>query len=420
MSAVERTIWRVVKRLALGIVLISACAAILLVSDLHGRAARRSAVPRVALFIFASRPIMEECERGCLAALVTRGYRANETMRLQRYNAESDLPTANTIAKGIVDARVTLAITFSTPCLQALAASNRDGHMPHVFGAVTDPYASGVGLDRAHPAVHPSWLTGIGTFQPVREVFRLARQMRPALQRVGVVWCTSETCSEACLRVARDECRQLGITLLEAPITSSVEVPDAAKALVARGAEALWIGGDNIVEMAARALIEVGRVARIPVFANAPGHAAIGALFGLGADYVEVGRITGNVAADVLDGRAVATIPVREGVPQQLAVNTDVPAQLRALWHIPSNVLATAAIVITSNQVVRGPAPAGQSSTGASAPVVVTNVPAAAAQAKCIREKITQMLYLPQATLVCNGRCSMSSCLPIGPPHERD
>jgi len=379
-SGVERTLWRVVQRLALGVALISGCAVLLLLSDWRGRAARRSAVPRVALFVFASRPIMEECERGCLEALAARGYRAGETMQLQRFNAESDLPTASTIAKGIADARVTAVITFSTPCLQAMAACNRDGLVPHVFGAVTDPYASGVGLDRAQPAAHPSWLTGVGTFQPVREAFRLARQMRPALRCVGVVWCTSETCSEACLRVARDECRVLGITLLEAPITSSIEVPDAAKALVARGAEALWIGGDNIVEMAARAMIEVGRVARIPVFANAPGHAAIGALFGLGADYVEVGRITGNVAADVLDGGALAAMPVREGVPQQLALNTDVPALLRDLWRIPSNVLAAAAIVIGSNQVVRGPALVEQKGAVSNAQMLVTNVPVAAAR----------------------------------------
>jgi len=368
MSAIERTIWRVVQRLALGVVLISACAAILLVSDWHGRVTRRAAVPRVAVFAFSSHPVMEESVRGCLEALAARGYRADETMQLQRFNAESDMPTANTIAKGIVDARVSVVITFGTPCLQAMATSNRDGQVPHVFGSVTDPYAAGVGLDRARPNVHPPWLTGIGTFEPVREAFQMARQLRPALRCVGVVWCTSETCSEACLRVARDECQRLGIELLEAPITTAVEVPDAAKALVARGAEALWIGGDNIVEVAARTLIGIGRAAKIPVFANVPGHVEDGALFGLGADFVEVGRITGNVAADVLDGRAVATIPVREGVPQQLTLNTSVPAMLRDPWHIPSNVLAAAALVITSNQVVRGPAPAGPTDAATNAP----------------------------------------------------
>ncbi len=368
MSAVERTIWRVVQRLALGVALISGCATVLLLSDWRGRAARRTAVPRVAVFAFSSRPVMEESVRGCLEALAARGYRAGETMQLQRFNPESDLPTANTIAKGIVDARVAVVITFGTPCLQVMAASNRNGQVPHVFGAVTDPYAAGVGLDRAPPAAHPPWLTGIGTFEPVRETFRLARQLRPALQCVGVVWCTSETCSEACLRVARDECRVLGITLLEAPITSSIEVPDAAKALVARGAEALWMGGDNIVEVAAPALIEVGRVAQIPVFANVPGHADIGALFGLGADFVEAGRIAGNIAADVLDGRAPADLPIREGVPQQLALNTTVPALLRDLWQIPSNVLAAAAIVIGSNQVARAPALVAQAAAVTNAP----------------------------------------------------
>ncbi|MCX7002233.1 MAG: ABC transporter substrate-binding protein [bacterium] len=356
MSAVDHTILRVVQRLALGVVLISACAAVLLLSDWHGRVTRRAAVPRVAVFAFSNQGVMEESVRGCLEALAARGYRADETMQLQQFSAESDLPTANTIAKGIVDAQVNVAITFGTPCLQAMAASNRDGQVPHVFGCVTDPYTAGVGLDRARPKLRPPWLTGLGTFEPVREAFQLARQLRPALQCVGVVWCTSESCSEACLRVARDECRLLGITLLEAPITISIEVPDAAKSLVARGAEALWLGGDNIVEVAAPALIEVGRVAQIPVFANVPWHAANGALFGLGADFVEAGRITGNIAADVLDGRAVAEMPIREGVPQQLALNTSVPATLRDVWRIPSNVLATAATVIDGTNSVKAPA----------------------------------------------------------------
>ncbi len=356
MRRVERTIWRVARRLALGVGLISACAAVLLLSDARGRARRDAAVPRAALFVFASRDVMEDCARGCLEALAARGYRPGDTLQLQRYNAESDLPTTTAIAKGIVDSRVNVAITFSTPCLQALAAANRVGRVAHVFGGVTDPFASGVGLDRARPDARPPWLTGIGTFQPVREAFQLARQMRPALQRVGVVWCTSETCSEACLRVARDECRALGITLMEAPITSSTEVPDAAKSLIARGAEALWIGGDNIVELASHVMIGIGRQAGIPVFANAPLHAEAGALFGIGADYVEVGRITGNLAADVLDGRPVAALPVMDTVPQKLAVNTAVPATLRAAWHVPPSVLARAALVVDGTNGVRAQA----------------------------------------------------------------
>ena len=345
----------VLKRLALGIGLIGLAAAVLLLSDRqHRQGARPSGsapaaggkLPRVAIFQFSSRQILDESVRGCLDTLAKHNLIPNKTVFIQRFNAESDLPTANTIAKAIVGGGFDLAITFSTPALQTLAGANQEGKVTHVFGTVTDPYLSGVGLDRKHPDVRPRHLAGIGTFQPVKEVFRLAKQCYPGLTRVGVVWCTSETCSEACLVLAREVCKELGITLLEAPVQSSVEVLEAAQSLVARNAQALWIGGDNIVEMTAGSVIKPALEAHIPVFANAPDHAATGALLGLGADYYEVGQATGNLAVEILNGRDPAMTPIDNLVPQKLAVNLVTLAQLREAWQITPEIMRSAAIVI--------------------------------------------------------------------------
>ena len=344
-----------IKRLALGIALIGLAAAVLLVSDWqHRQWARPSGsapaaggkLPRVAIFQFSSRQILDESVRGCLDALAKHNLIPNKTVFIQRFNAESDLPTANTIAKAIVGGGFDLAITFSTPALQTMAGANQEGKVVHVFGTVTDPYLSGVGLDRKRPDVRPRHLAGIGTFQPVKEVFRLAKQCYPDLTRVGVVWCTSETCSEACLVLAREVCQELGITLLEAPVQSTVEVLEAAQSLVARNAQALWIGGDNIVELTAGAVIKPALEARIPVFANAPDHAKTGALLGLGANYYEVGQATGNLAVEILNGRDPRSVPIENMVPQKLAVNLVTLAQLRDPWKITPEIMRSAAIVI--------------------------------------------------------------------------
>ena len=287
----------VLKRLALGIALIGLAAAVLLLSDRqHRRPARPSGsapagrikLPRVAIFQFSSRQVLDDSVRGCLDTFARHNLIPNKTVFIQHFNAESDLPTANTIAKAIVGGGFDLAITFSTPALQTLAGANQEGKVVHVFGTVTDPYLAGVGFDRQHPNARPRHLAGIGTFQPVKEVFRLAKQCYPGLNRngglsrVGVVWCTSETCSEACLVLAREVCNELGITLLEAPVQSTVEVMEAARSLLARDVQAIWIGGDNIVELAAGSVIKPALEAHIPVFANAPDHAKTSALLGLG------------------------------------------------------------------------------------------------------------------------------------------
>ena len=183
------------RRLSLGIVLICLISAILLVSDWNRRSAGKQKFPRVALFQFASRPLLDEGAAGVIEALKSRGFVPGQNIQIDRFNSENDLPTANSISRAIVDGGYDLAITVSTPCLQSLAAANNTGKVTHVFGLVTDPFASGVGLDRRHPDVHPRHLVGIGTFQPVRDALTYAKRSLPALRRVGTVWNPADACS---------------------------------------------------------------------------------------------------------------------------------------------------------------------------------------------------------------------------------
>ena len=66
-----------------------------------------------------------------------------------------------------------------------------------------------------------------------------------ALKRVGVVWNPSEACSEACTLKARRKCAELGIDLLEATADAPTAVNEAAKSLISRQVQVIWIGGDN-------------------------------------------------------------------------------------------------------------------------------------------------------------------------------
>ena len=50
--------------------------------------------------------------------------------------------------------------------------------------------------------------------------------------------------------------------------------------LTARGVEALWLGGDNVVELGVDQLINAANKAQIPLFINNP-QIVYGAYFGL-------------------------------------------------------------------------------------------------------------------------------------------
>ncbi len=335
-----------VKRLILGVVLILFASSVLLISDWQHRVAPAKPIPHVALFQFASRPILDEAARGLVDGLSERGYVQDKTILIQKYNSENDLPTANNIAKAIIDSDAKMVLTLTTPCLQAMASVNRDGKLIHVFGTVTDPFASGVGLNRNNSLNRPKHLVGIGTFQPVKESFNLAWKFFPHLKIVGNIRCPAEACSLECTKLAREVCREMGIELLEVTVDNSVDVLEAARSLVSRGAQALWVGGDNVVELALSSVIKAAREAKIPVFTNAPGTVAMGVLFGLGADYYEVGKAQGFLAADVLDGRDPASIPINNVIPKKLTINLDVLRSLRDPWHIPDDVMKSAAEVV--------------------------------------------------------------------------
>lgn len=332
-----------IKKLSPGMLLILAASTLLLMTDLVHRTVATDTLPKIAIFQFASRPVLDDAAAGALQGLREHGFEPGKNLLVQTYNAENDLPTANAMARAIVEGGNRLVITFSTPLLQVMANVNKQGSITHIFGAVTDPFAAGVGITRSG---HPAHLAGIGTFQPVRETFQLAKKLLPGLKRVGTVWNPGDAAAEACLLLARDEAVKLGITLLEAQVENSAGVGEAAKSLTAQGIQALWVGGDNTVELAMDAVVNAGRQAGIPVLTNAPSHLKAGAFLSLGADYVEVGRQTGLLAARVLKGLDPSKVPVENLVPQQLALNLSALKTVREKWQIDDATRAQAAILI--------------------------------------------------------------------------
>jgi len=345
--------WFAVRRLALGVVLIIAAAAVLLISDLRQRQRGARSLPRVAVMQYATSGIMDEGVQGILDSLAEAGLVDGRDIELHPFNAQNDMPTANTIAKAITDGQYAYIITASTPCLQAVANANRAGKAVHIFGLVTDPYGAGVGIDRDDHLKHPAHLIGVGTFQPVEKTFRIARAAQPGLTKVGVVWNPAEACSEACTVIARRTCKELNIELLEAHVDNSAGVLEASESVIARGAQAIWIGGDNTVLVGAESVLTAARNAKIPVFVNSPSDVERGALFGLGANYYMVGQVTGALAARVIKGADPTTIAIDNIVPELLAVNTVAAAGLRDAWRLSAELLAKADVIVDSDGVHR-------------------------------------------------------------------
>ena len=342
------------KRLSLGISLIAVTSTVLVLSDANQRRSGRGNIARIAILQHANSPVLDDGVAGMIEALERAGFRNGATAVIDKYNATGDMAIGNAIATQITNGEYDLVLTSSTPSMQAVARANREGRTIHVFGVTADPFSAGIGLDRSDPLQHPRHIVGQGVLLPVIDSFRLAKRMFPDLQTVGVAWNPAESNSVVFTEMARTACRELGITLLETNVDSTSGVLDAVNSLAARGAQALWIGGDNTMMAATDTALIATRRARIPAFTITPGRPDRGTALDVGLDFVEVGRLAGALAADVLKGTNPATIPIRnvvDIVPRRVIVNTLALQDLRDPWRIPDDVRKTATIVVDDTGV---------------------------------------------------------------------
>jgi ABC-type uncharacterized transport system substrate-binding protein len=335
---------KIIKHLWLAISLILTASFVLLVSDLtqrpgHSKQSTRIH-PSIAVMQIASTAALDLHVAGVVSRLQEKGYRTTDGKNIRLYNPQGDYGTANAIARDIVNGPYDIVITSSTVALQVFSKANSSGQKTHVFGGVTDPYGTGVGITGPEPERHPPYMAGVGTFQPVKNSIRIAHEMNPGLDRIGVVWNPAEQCSEACLIEAREICEELGIELVEAIASNTSEVSEAARSVIARKVDAVWVGGDTVAIASIGLIVKLARQGGIPVFTNDPMDAEKGALFGLGADYFTVGQYTADIAVAILEGKKPSSFRIENVIPEQLGLNRDVLAALKGTWKIGPTVRA--------------------------------------------------------------------------------
>jgi putative ABC transport system substrate-binding protein len=343
--------FEVVKRLWLGVVLIAATSAFLLLSD----TARVSAIPRVAVLQFSSMEALDDGARGLLDYLREHGYDGTHRAVIERFNAENDVATGMAIAREITSGKYQYVITISTNCLQAVANANREGKAKHLFGVVADPVAAKVGIDPRDPSKKPRYMTGIGSLMPIDEVMAMARRMNPRVQRFGIPWNPSQANSERYMQLARAAAKDMHVEILEGSVDNSAAVGEVTASLIARGADVIVVIGDVTVGMAIDSVVAEAKKGKVPVIGALPAQVRRGVLFGAGADFYQVGRQMGELALRMLNGEDPANIPIVYSMPKQYGVNLTALNGLRDAWLAPPDLVAKCRTVVGAAGVKTNP-----------------------------------------------------------------
>lgn len=315
------SMWLIIKRLLLGLVLILLASAVLLVSDWRRRDsnAGRAGINRkwvVNLLEYVNVQDSEESEKGIVDGLREAGLVEGRDFEMTIRNAQGDMSTLNALVDAALTAKADLLMTLSTPTLQVTI--RKAPQLPIVFTYLADPISAGAGRSFTD---HLPNVTGVATASAYEEVIGLVREYLPNARRVGTIVVPSEVNTV----YSRDQlalaARKLGIELVSVPASTSSELPDAALALCGMKIDAVCQVAGNLTATGFTAIARAAREARLPAFGFMSSQAEQGAVAVVARDYYDGGIETAQLAVRIMRGESPASLPLRLLTKNKTIVN---------------------------------------------------------------------------------------------------
>ena len=223
-------------------------------------------------------------------------------------NAQADSAVLNQIGADLVADEVDLIVAIATPVAMVMQSYTESNQIPVVFAAVTDPVGAGLVASLDAPGGN---ITGSSDALDTAAVLNLALAADPDMKTLGLLYDTAQDSSTAAIEEAKAFCDANGIAYEEKTGSTTDDVLLAAQSLVADGVDAVFTPTDNTIMTAELTIYETLRDAGIPHYTGADSFALNGAFLGYGVDYANLGRMTGDMVADLLtSGGDPATTPV--------------------------------------------------------------------------------------------------------------
>lgn len=274
---------------------------------------------------FAEHGSLDNCRTGFLEGLAEEGIVEGENLTVEYKNAAADMGTAGQISDSFVTSKVDLICAIATPSVQSCFNAAMDSEIPVIYTAVTDPLAAEL-VDEDGNSVGE--ITGTSDKLPIAQQLEMIRAMLPDAETIGILYTTSEANSEAAIEEYQALAEDYGFTIETSGITATADIPLAAQGLIEK-VDCLTNLTDNTVVSSLPTILEMANEAGIPVFGSEIEQVKIGCLAAEGLDYIELGKQTGRMAAQVLKGeKAASEIPYETIEESSLYVNAKVAENL--------------------------------------------------------------------------------------------
>lgn len=249
---------------------------------------------------------LSKAREGFIAGLAENGY-GEDKVEINYQNALGENASLVSMSSSLVR-KSDLVLGIATGAAQQLVASGAEINFtkPILFTAVTDPVDAELVTSLSNPG---SNVTGTSDMNPVEAQIALIKEVLPSAKKVGILYTASEQNSEVQAQMAKTAAEAAGLTVVIKTISQASEIA-AATTNLAKQVDSIYIPTDNLL---ASNMTLVGPAANNEKTLLVCGESSMvtnGGHITLSIDYFELGKITGKMAAEILNGKATSTMNV--------------------------------------------------------------------------------------------------------------
>jgi len=281
---------------------------------------------------------LDAANRGFVDGLKARGFEEGKNLTIDRQNAQADQSNLQNITQRFVSDKVNLICAIATPAAQSVANATKD--IPVVGTAITDYVSAKLAQSNEKPGAN---ITGTSDINPIHEQIDLLMKLYPNAKTIGTIYSSSEINSEIQIKAMTAYAQSKGLTVRAATVSTVNDIPQAAQSLVS-DVDVFYEPSDNVIASAMPTLVSVTDPAGKGVICAASTMVAAGGLATYGIDYYKLGVQTGEMAADILEGkRKPSEMKIETARDLMVVINKKNAAKLGLT--IPDEVLQGATIV---------------------------------------------------------------------------
>ena len=221
--------------------------------------------------------------------------------------AAGDSATCSTIVNSFVSKKYDLILANATAALQA--AYNATSDIP-VLGTSITEYGVALGIDDFSGTVGGN-VSGTSDLAPLTEQADMILELFPDAKTIGLLYCSGEPNSIFQADSMEALLTDMGYSVERYTFADSNDV-SSVTANACSNADVLYIPTDNTAASCTEAINNVALSAGIPIVAGEEGIAAGCGAATLSISYYDLGRATGEMAAEILtEGADISTMEVR-------------------------------------------------------------------------------------------------------------